>query len=225
MFVNADVRKLDAMLAVNNRRVVYAGGESLVSSVYFDNCGLSSFRDNLAGVGTRFKLRLRWYDSNLPAHSAFFEIKRRENRFTMKKRYAVTSSALLGQMSFHEMITELLRLLPEEPRELLRAHPLPVVLVRYRRRHYHARDPLLPARLTLDHGIAGVGQMGCRRIYTRFFMPLFDRTVLEIKSAVDIEKHIPYLLYPLRPRLSRFSKYVLCCSLMGLATGVDELLT
>jgi SPX domain protein involved in polyphosphate accumulation len=220
--MNADIRKLDLVLEVNNRRVIHAGRESLVSSVYFDDFCLSSFRESLAGVGMRIKLRLRWYDSDLPGTSAYFEVKRRVNRLTMKERYAVTSEAPLGRMSFCEIINELLRLLPEEPRELLSARRQPVVLVRYRRMHYHARDPRVPVRITLDHSIAGIDQIGSSRLSTRFAVPLSDMVVLEVKSAAEMEKHIPGLIYPLHPRRSRFSKYGLCCSRIGPATGINE---
>ena len=125
-------------------------------------------------------------------------------------------------MTYPEIIEELLRVLPETPRELLRARQQPVVLIRYQRKHFKARDAALPIRITLDHHIEGFEQIGAIRPVAKFKMPLHDRIVLEAKSTIGKEKNIPKLLYPLRPRQSRFSKYVLTCSQLGLAAGINE---
>lgn len=218
---NADVRKLYTILQVNNRRIIHTDEESVVNSVYFDDHHLSLLQDNIAGVGRRFKLRLRWYGTKLPGKKVFFEVKRRINNVITKDRYAITASRPLCEMQFSEIINELLRILPETPRELLRAHQQPVVLTCYRRRYFIARDSQLPIRITLDYDIAGYDQIGARYVLSRFRMPLHDRVVLEIKCSVGAEKHILRAIYPLCPRQSRFSKYVLCCRQLQLTDGFN----
>jgi hypothetical protein len=221
-YLNTDISKIDTILGINCQRVIHMGNESIVNSIYFDDVSLTSLRQNLDGIGMRIKLRLRWYDSDLPEKNAFFEVKRRTNTIVRKDRYTITSRRPLHRMTYSEIINELLNVLPEAPRELLRMRQQPVVLIRYRRKHFKARDVALPIRVTLDQHIEGFGQIGAKKPVIKFTTPLHDRIVLEAKAKVGKEKNIPKLLYPLRPRQGRFSKYVLTCSQLGLITGVSE---
>jgi hypothetical protein len=170
----------------------------------------------------RIKLRLRWYDTKLPEKNAFFEIKRRNNNIVRKERYAITSHRPLSRMTYAEIISGLLHVLPETPKELLRMRQQPVILIRYKRKHFKARDVSLPIRITLDRQIEGFEQIGAKMPLMKFKTPLHDRIVLEAKSTIGEEKNIPKLLYPLRPRMGKFSKYVLMCSQLGLSTGISE---
>lgn len=221
-YANTDIRKIDTILSINCRHVIHAGHESLVSSIYFDDVSLSALRQNLDGVGERIKLRLRWYDTYLPGKNAFFEVKRRTNTIIRKERYAIASRRPIYKIPYHEIIKELLLVLPEIPRELLRLRQQPIVLIRYRRKHFRARDVKLSIRVTLDQEIVGFEQMDAAAPVTKFPMPLHDRIVLEAKSTIGNERDIPALLHPLRPRQSRFSKYVLTCGQLGLVTGIGS---
>jgi len=57
-------------------------------------------------------------------------------------------------------------------------------------------------------------------VFINIFKEVFNGTKYEW-GIIGNEKDIPALLYPLRPRQSRFSKYVLTCGQLGLITGVD----
>jgi hypothetical protein len=221
-YLNTDISKIDSILQTNCQRVIHASDESVVNSIYFDDDSLTSLRQNLYGIGSRIKLRLRWYDSKLPEKHAFFEVKRKANTIVEKERYAIISKQPLNRLSYTEIINELLRVLPETPRELLRMRQQPIVLIKYYRKHFKARNATLPIRVTLDHRIEGFEQIGSKMPSMKFSAPLYDRIVLEAKSTIGKENRIPKLLYPLRPRQSRFSKYVLTCSQLGLITGISE---
>jgi hypothetical protein len=215
----ADVGKLDDILRVNHRPVVFAGRESIVHSIYFDDARLGSYVESVDGVGLRAKIRLRWYDSPLPERLAFFEVKRRRHELIEKDRYVVTCDRPLGELSYRELIAGLLDLLPPAPRELLAARPQPVVLIRYRRRHYHARRPRTPVRITIDHQVAGSDQVGASRPRARFATALDERVILEAKAPPGWGQSVRESLHPLRLRRTRCSKYLLCCDRVGRATG------
>jgi hypothetical protein len=222
-YPHGDVRKLDAVLRVNHRPLSFNRSESMVSSIYFDDSRLTAFRENIDGIGLRSKYRLRWYDSIYPDANLFFEIKRRYHYVVTKDRYALNLIQNASQITYSDLIKELLEILPQAPRERLRNSQLPTVLVRYRRRHYISRDPLIPIRITLDWGITAFEQISKRRPLLRFAVPLQDLVVLEVKAQIGTENKIPDLLFPLRPRQSRFSKYALCCSRLGLSMGINEM--
>ena len=49
----------------------------------------------------------------------------------------------------------------------------------------------------------------------RFPLPYDEVVVLEVKAPVGYEADVNKLLYPLKPRLARLSKYAQCCAIMG----------
>ncbi len=223
----ADFGKLDTILRVNHRRVVFAGEESIVNSIYFDDPRLSCYGESVDGVGRRSKIRLRWYDSVLPERLAFFEVKRRRHDLIEKQRFAVTTGRHLGdrglgELSYRDLIAGLLDVLPQAPRELLRSRRLPVVLIRYRRRHYRDRRPESPVRVTIDYQVTGFDQAGARAPRARFPTPLSDRVILEVKAPPGWHSSLRGMLYPLNPRRTRCSKYLLCGSSVVRAAGVAQ---
>ena len=61
-FVLDNSRLADAMQWLYNNTTANKSYENrVVNSIYFDDVGFSSVRDNLSGITQRNKLRLRWY--------------------------------------------------------------------------------------------------------------------------------------------------------------------
>ncbi len=59
-----------------------------VNNLYLDTAEQKSFNDNLTGIGSRSKLRLRWY-GDLPRNNiseSTLELKTKENMFGAKRR-------------------------------------------------------------------------------------------------------------------------------------------
>ncbi len=107
VLTGADIGTVRQVLDVNAQRQVHNARVSTVRSVYFDDARLSACQANLNGLGTRRKVRLRWYDHLLPGHQAFLEIKWRDNRVTGKHRMHVTCDQPLSELAFKHWISEL----------------------------------------------------------------------------------------------------------------------
>ena len=61
-FVLDNARLADVMQWLyNNTTANKSYDNRIVNSIYFDDVGFSSVRDNLSGITQRNKLRLRWY--------------------------------------------------------------------------------------------------------------------------------------------------------------------
>ena len=61
-FVLDNARLADVMQWLyNNTTANKSYDNRIVNSIYFDDVGFSSVRDNLAGTAQRNKFRLRWY--------------------------------------------------------------------------------------------------------------------------------------------------------------------
>lgn len=209
-----DVAKLRRILTGSCRAVAHNEAISTVRSVYFDDARLSALRANIDGLGRRRKLRLRWYDSLLPRNDFFLEVKWRNNRVTGKHRFQVRSGAPLAEMSYREIAAELQQSLPSEHLPTLLTYCDPIVLVEYKREHFHARDSGL--RLTIDYDVAYYDQTGKRGMSTAFRQPLHDLVVVEGKTPLGRERELRDLLYPFASRVARCSKYVHGCQMLGL---------
>jgi hypothetical protein len=191
--------------------------DSMVNSIYFDDDQLVSCRESMDGVSRRTKVRLRWYDSPLAeVRDLWFELKHRRNVSISKQRFAIHLELPLSEYRFADLHQILLRSIESEcetAAEWLAQRPAPTVLVAYRRRHF--RDRQSGIRLTVDRDICGYDQLGLRSPALRFATPLDDVAVIEVKTPVGEEAGAAALLYPLKPRLTRSSKYASCCSRMG----------
>ena len=211
--VGADYDKLRSVLDVNLRRVSYDGATSLVSSVYFDDWRLSSYHDNVDGVGRRFKLRLRWYDSDT-GRSCFFEIKRRVDLMVEKWRIELESDVPLHRIPYAALVRSLGSILPSGAAELLACRPEPILISEYRRDYYEAVG--VPLRVTLDRHLVSYRQDGASSVTKRFGHKSPDALILEAKSPPGEALSLREWLHPLVPSVTKFSKYAFGVQQLGL---------
>lgn len=214
-----DAGKIRQMLLRHCEQQVHNESQSLVNSIYFDDHQLSACYANLDGLTSRRKLRLRWYDAQLPEHDTVLEIKWRENRITGKHRVHLRSETRLHELSN----TDLIRLLQStlSTRDSLEKHHAallnysqPTLLVRYQRQHFVSRDRRI--RLTLDCNLQFVDQRGRSCLSDKFPEELVNFVVLEGKTPVGAENELRQLIHPFHLRATRCSKYVLGCQLLGM---------
>ncbi len=210
---NADVDKLRAVLVGRCKQQVHNGPVSHVHSLYFDDARRSACYANLNGDGQRKKLRLRWYDTPLPSHNFYCEIKWRRNRVTGKHRFLMRSPEPLHGMDYRRIWRRLTSAVPHDHVPDVVRFCDPIVLVQYRREHFVSTDETL--RMTLDYDIGFFDQVGKRLISTRFGKTLNGLVVLEGKTPVGREHEIRKLIAPLTPRTGRCSKYVHGCQTLG----------
>jgi hypothetical protein len=114
----------------------------------------------------------------------------------------------------------LTKILPDSYREVLLLYPEPVVIVEYKREHFVSHDGIL--RLTMDYDLVFYAQMAKRWPVVSFGLPMHDMVVLESKGPIGTEQALRMLLYPFAPRITRSSKYVHGCQLLGLMAGITS---
>jgi len=212
-FPHMDVGKLRRLLESNCRRQIHNHPISTVRSIYFDDARLSACHANLDGLGSRRKLRLRWYDSIQPTTDFFVEVKWRENRVTGKHRLHFQTNRPLAELSYASIHRNLESVIPNHVvRDVLRYRE-PIVIVQYNREHFTSDDGL---RITLDYDLAFYDQTGRQTISTSFPKRLTGLVVLEGKIPLGRESELRHWLHPLSPRVGRCSKYVHGCCQIGL---------
>ena len=90
-FVLDNSRLADAMQWLyNNTTANKSYDNRVVNSIYFDDVGFSSVRDNLSGITPRNKIRLRWY-GNQKNSLPIFEVKTKNGRLGNKTAYPIKS--------------------------------------------------------------------------------------------------------------------------------------
>jgi hypothetical protein len=214
VFEATDVRTIRALLQGSTKRLVHNQPVSIVRSIYFDDVSLSACHANLDGLGSRRKLRLRWYDQMKPGLDCYLEIKWRENRVTGKHRMRIKSDTPIGELRYRQLYDELMAVVPERLVANVVQYNEPVVIVEYKREHFASVDGRL--RSTIDYDLKYYDQMGKQAISMRFPQCKPDFIVLEGKTPVGSECELREMFYPLQLRAQRCSKYVHGCAMLGL---------
>ena len=213
-----DVGKLRRLLETNCSRLIHNNPVSVVRSIYFDDARLSACRANLDGLGSRRKLRFRWYDSLEPGTDFFVEIKWRDNRVTGKHRLQMRSAGALANLTYSQIRHNLEAVIPDYLIRDLMINSEPIVIVQYNREHFASDDGL---RITLDYDLTYFDQTGRQKISTSFPRRLEGLVVLEGKMPVGREGELRRWLHPFSPRVGRCSKYVHGCCQLGLIHGSE----
>jgi hypothetical protein len=215
VFSAADVSRVRAVLSVNAETVSFGDGPiSRVSSVYLDDDRLTSLYDSRAGIAIRSKTRLRWYDERFPRGKFILELKRRENLSVLKTRVPIYPSIPLAGNRYYDLLPALESQLSGALAHSLRSRRQATLLITYKRQHFV--DRATGVRLTLDWDIAVCEQIGHFVPRMQFAVPIEGLAVIEVKADDPIEANVRELLYPLKPRLNRCSKYVIAAETVGL---------
>ena len=131
-----------------------------VHSLYLDSDDLKLYWETIIGVKNRYKLRLRFYDTNTKS-PVFFEIKRRMNNCIMKQRGGVRQEFVPYLLSGHLPREE--HLLSKAPKQMVALqrfcelmntiHAKPKVHIFYMREAYVSSNDQV--RVTLDRKVYG----------------------------------------------------------------------
>ncbi|MBK9453731.1 MAG: VTC domain-containing protein [Bacteroidetes bacterium] len=183
-----------------------------VNNIYFDTDELHFFQENLAGVGQRQKLRLRWYgDDHLFAHDPVLEMKCKDNLLGQKfvvdaddfevadrlqlMQVAKTGIDNMWQMDIAQQVAPTLKALRLSPS----------LLNTYQRSYYATYNGKF--RLTIDRAIHSYA-FNARNEPNR--LPVKDEAiVVEIKYESEHEAEFQHVGQRLPMRVGKNSKYVI----------------
>lgn len=180
--------------------------ERQINNIYLDDYSYRTFKDNVAGMARRKKIRLRWYGDTFDNESNIsLEYKFRNNFIGSKESYPVdgfpiTPGFYYSQLHKHLMNADLPRYIQDEI-SLLQ----PTLLNSYRRKYFESIDGMF--RLTLDD----------RNCYTKittrhsnFRHQLTDRhrIIVELKYDHTFESAARRVINAFPFRMTKNSKYV-----------------
>lgn len=178
-----------------------------VNNVYFETFDYKSLNDNLAGVGERRKLRLRWYGPTLETISgAQLELKCRQGQVGWKETWTLEGMSL----DLHQPWSDLLRAIKDaadaQASLWLDQFACPALLNHYQRDYYVTTDQAV--RLTVDSRLRAYDQRFTAQPNYRRPAPRADRVVVELKTERQHHQRLVHILAHFPIRADRHSKYV-----------------
>lgn len=186
----------------------------MIHNVYFDTPDHSAYRDNLAGISSRSKVRYRWYGQERTPMAGTLEVKRRRNCFGWKVGFPVKDAPYqLGDRwtTIRERISSQIE---QAGQAWLHANPMPVLLNEYSRQYFVSGDGTI--RITVDTGLRTWDQRfkSCPNLtHTGMLQPV---VVVEVKFDRENRDAASMVLLGMPIRVSRNSKY---------ATGLQSVLS
>jgi len=180
-----------------------------VQSLYLDTTFQRSLEDNMAGLGAREKVRLRWYGEDGTSVLAVLERKRRENSLGWKETQALSQPIQIAGAQRRSFMRELERRCDERWRRHVLHGLEPVQWISYEREYFTSADRRV--RLTLDRRLRCADQRPLSRLTDAPRSPAPRVLVLELKCAPEHLASASDLAGRISIPLGRCSKYVLAC--------------
>lgn len=186
-----------------------------VHSLYLDSSGMNTYHRTVNGDRNRYKLRLRYYDSeNSPI---FFEIKQRRNRVIQKKRAQIHRHAVQDLLNGYVPTKKHLMEYSVEQQEALehfcllagKLQATPKIHITYLREAYESEDSN-DVRITIDRNVKSC-RVNQNKIpeHLNNQLPAFGNTViLELKFTNRFPAWFNELTQRFHLRRESASKYV-----------------
>lgn len=177
-----------------------------VNSLYLDTPMLARYEENLSGISTRKKVRIRWYNDLRDAKSAKLEFKHRQASKGYKITFNTSLDLLKPNFSWSQELKCCYSLLPTQGHSLWGPEQTPIIICRYRRQYLISQCNRI--RVTIDSDMLAYDQRYQYSANLDRCVSLGDYVLMEIKTDAENEQILSQLMStcPLRP--SRHSKYV-----------------
>jgi hypothetical protein len=185
-----------------------------IHNIYFDTEDHTAYRDNLAGISARSKVRYRWYGQERAPMAGTLEIKRRRNCFGWKVGFAVKDAPYEAGDSWTAIRERISGQVEEAGRAWLEAHSMPALLNEYHRQYFVSADSAI--RVTVDTGLCTWDQRFKPYPNLTHGGALQPVVVAEVKFDRLSRDSASIALTGMPMRVSRNSKYV---------TGIQSLLS
>ena len=172
-----------------------------VNSIYFDNSGYSSIKENLDGISNKKKIRLRWYGDHHKLIKPILEIKSKKGSETRKESLTLNK---LDNMNY--LTSGNLKIIVEEVNRLINLKKIifPILTTHYERQYFVSNQNNI--RATVDTNLESIFLKNLSELnQKKKFSP---QCILELKYSTKIDRLVRYKLDQMSLRLSKNSKYV-----------------
>ena len=186
-----------------------------VNSLYFDDLGYNSVKDNLSGVANRYKYRLRWYDGGLSAFDdVIFEEKARIGRVG-KKRFLKIPFARndLFSVDVNRITREINKQVFSGSSKLTSDYLFPTLLVNYEREYFCDNKGI---RITIDKNLNFAAPLAQKAVTEHKMIGVSSR-VLEVKFDMSCKNEAQAYISKINLPPVRNSKYLTALAVLNVA--------
>ncbi len=194
------------LLTIGNIPFASAFQPRRVNNLYFDTPNLDAYLENLSGISSRTKLRLRWYGDVNHISDCCFEIKSKRNRLGWKNTKGIKIGGKTEFLTFDFLLKKLKENLDSTFYSYFQNSQFPVLINSYQREYFFTLDKQV--RVTLDRGIRFYDQRSYRSPNLKYAASSPNVVVMEVKANAECLDEVRNVLlgFPISP--SRSSKYV-----------------
>lgn len=177
-----------------------------INNIYLDSVNLDNYKEHLAGVPERLKIRIRWYGETFgKVSNPILELKIKNNQFGKKQRFNLKPFMMddnFNQKVLHKVFST--SALPKWLSEEL-SFLQPTLLNSYIRKYFLSADR--KCRITIDKNVVF---FKLRKNENRFTekVDYQGMHIIELKYSVKDEEKADLVASCLPFRLTAFSKYV-----------------
>ena len=204
-----DYERVRAELRLLNMGLSPLHAPRIVQSIYFDTPEGRAVSENLAGISSRTKLRLRWYGEQVRAVKAQLECKQRESGLGSKQTHYLEDPIDIEGRRRSTFVRELRRRLPGPIAVALNGYE-PVQWIRYHREYMGSHDQTI--RVTMDRNLMAFDQRTERILTCRRPTPLPKLLIVELKADERHRDAIERCLQGVALPPSKCSKFVMASS-------------
>ena len=201
----------------SKKTIVKSFNPRFVNSIYFDDFDLNSMADNLSGIASRKKYRIRWYNSFTKKTILQFEIKNRNGRVS-KKEVFFLKKLMINPFKINLSLLNKYLLQPQHNLSSTFKIPNlhPVVMTKYQREYYSSINDL---KITFDSHLEF---KDLRKGHDYFKLENCAKPVniLEFKFPISEKSNVSDILKDLPFTAKRNSKYLLASSRVGEAVYI-----
>jgi len=180
-----------------------------VNNIYFDNHDLDSYSENLSGISSRTKIRLRWYgyQEDLTAKPAALELKIKKNKIGWKHSEPINFNQNFQNLTKNEIVTTITKQLSNDFKNRFYFSNLPILANTYERSYYISADKRV--RITLDKNLLFYDQRLAERLdFENLYRPA-NIIVMECKCDANDLDYGQKVVEKVFLQPSKCSKYVL----------------
>lgn len=176
-----------------------------INTLYFDTLNYDSVKDNLTGISSRAKARLRWYGDSSKSYSVpQFEYKIKNDRVGKKEVFKVNQLENKVHLLTLSDITELVFSETDIQSYSSFRHYEPTLLVKYSRKYF---EDHAGTRITIDSNI-DFSMPSMFRIIDDHNSIRSNKRILEVKYDISSKSYVSSLIKDLNLVPSRNSKYL-----------------
>ena len=199
--------KLEEWVKLNNYGFIREYPNRIVNNIYFDNLELNSFAENLSGVSSRMKIRLRWYDSIQTSKEASLELKIKKNKVGYKKINKIVFPENIDKLNINQITSQINHQLSKESKLFFGLSSQATIYNNYERSYFISLNRKV--RITLDKNLNFYDQRFKAKINNLFKTVSPDVTILELKSGIENYDECAQVLSRMELPQSRSSKYII----------------